>query len=317
MRASLIPLVLAGVSGAILGFSVAKVVPDRSIPGAALSAPLALRPASNVKEGPPGAGAPSTEGVSPVGNGRGAQATAADDSARAETDARTAELRELRARERAAQAQLAAAHQKIAQLEEERNGLAPARPKRARPEFDLTPEDWRQMAAQGVMKYRLPCDSPPPSDEVLDQLGLAPDDREVMRQAFEHSATRVRNAVLPLCAAALGERLEAAQEMSTEACRRVVLSTAGERADSPSLSAKSVASFMAGDAPRPGENATISERLFLVLAEEAKHIEDEIAESFGPEEAHRVIFSDRLCFRTATHSFNDPRHAGFPRAEER
>jgi hypothetical protein len=167
------------------------------------------------------------------------------------------------------------------------------------------------------MKYRLPCDSPPPSDEVLDQLGLAPDDREVMRQAFEHSATRLRNAVLPLCAAALGDRLEASQEMSTEACRRVVLSTANERAESPSLSAKSVASFMAGDAPRPGDNATISERLFLVLAEEPKHIEDELAESFGPEEAHRLIFSDRLCFRTATHSFTDPRNAGFPQAEAR
>lgn len=138
-----------------------------------------------------------------------------------------------------------------------------------------------------------------------------------MRQAFEHSATRLRNAVLPLCAAALGDRLEAAQEMSPEACRQVVLGTANERAERPSLSAKSVASFRAGDAPRPGDNAAISERLFLVLAEEAKHIEDELAESFGPEEAHRLIFSDRLCFRTATHSFIDPRNAGFPRAEAR
>jgi hypothetical protein len=313
MRAS-IPLVLSGVSGAILGFSVATVLPDRGLPGAA---PLALRPASDVKDGPQDAGAPSTEGVSPDGNGPGRQATAADDPAWADNGARTTELRELRARARAAQEQLAAAHQRIAQLEKERDAPASTRPKRARREFDLTTEDWRQMAAQGVMKYRLPCDSPPPSDEVLDQLGLAPDDREVMRQAFEHSAARLRNAVLPLCAAALGDRLEAAQEMSTDACRRVVLSTASERAESPPLSAKSVASFMAGDAPRPGDNAPLSERLFLVLAEEAKHIEDELAESFGPEEAHRLIFSDRLCFRTATHSFTAPRNAGFPQAEAR
>jgi hypothetical protein len=195
------------------------------------------------------------------------------------------------------------ARERLAQLERELEGERPAPAKRDRREFDLTPEDWKELAAQGVMKYCLPCDGPPPSDDVLDTLGLSPDDRTVTRQAWDHSATRLHDAILPLCAAALGGRMEVAQEMSTDSCRQVILSTASDRSESKAESARGVASFMAGDAPRPGENSPITERMFLVLAEESKLLEAELAEAFGPEEAHRLIFSDQLCFTTATHNY--------------
>jgi hypothetical protein len=81
------------------------------------------------------------------------------------------------------------------------------------------------------------------------------------------------------------------------------MSTAADRSESQLLSAHHVAAFMAGDGPRPGADSSLSERLFLVLAEESTQFENELAETFGPEEAHRLAFSERLCFRTSTHNY--------------
>lgn len=113
---------------------------------------------------------------------------------------RAAELRQMRAREQAAQEQLSLARKRIAQLEKE---LESDRP---RHEFDLTPEDWKHLADNGIIKYRLPCanSNAVPTDRVLDELGLAPEDREVFRGAFENSGKRLREKLVPLCAAALG-----------------------------------------------------------------------------------------------------------------
>jgi hypothetical protein len=269
---------------------------------------MALRPPSEVgeREQPAAERAAPSPGAS--GSAGGAAGSAGDTGASVEQGLRHAELRELRARERdllvrekAAREELAAAREQMAQLEIELEKEQPRRSKRTRPVFDLTPADWKQMAADGVIKYRIPCEGRPPGDDALDELGLAPDDRDVLRGAYEHSAARLRSAVLPLCAAALGDRMEAAQEMSTSSCRQVILSTSDERSESGLKSAQSVASFMAGDAPRPDETSGVTARLFLVLVEESKHFESELAEAFGPEEAHRIAFSDKLCFAEATH----------------
>jgi hypothetical protein len=228
--------------------------------------------------------------------------------------ARAAELNQLRDREQAAKEQLSVARKRIAQLERELEQERPLQEERSRPDFDLTPEDWREMAAKGVMKYRLPCST---ADSVLDELGLAPEDGEVVRQAVEHSATRLRSALLPLCAAALGDQMALVEAMSTDVCRNIILSTTSARSESQQLSAQRVASAMAGDAPRPGDKDSITERTFLVLAEESTRFQEELAEAFGPEEAYRLVFSDKLCFSTSTFNFHNPRKAGTARDELR
>ncbi len=78
-----------------------------------------------------------------------------------------------------------------------------------------------------------------------------------------------------------------------------------ERSSSASLSAQRVASFMAGEAPRPDEKSSVTDRTLLALAEESKRFEDELARAFGPEEAHRLVFSDRLCFTAASHQLGN------------
>lgn len=152
------------------------------------------------------------------------------------------------------------------------------------------------------MKYRIPCGPRSvPNDEVLQELGLAPDDREVLQAAYQHSSARLQSALVPLCAKALGDRTDLAQAVSIDSCRHILISTAATRAESTSQSAQKVALFMAGEGPRPDTNSTITEQTFLALAEESNRFEAELAEALGPEEAHRVVFSDRLCFTSATY----------------
>lgn len=87
-----------------------------------------------------------------------------------------------------------------------------------------------------------------------------------LRQAFEHSL----NTLLPLCATALGDRMDLAKQLSLDSCRHIIFSTAGTRSESESQGAKNVAAHMAGDGPPPDESSSLSERTFLVLAEESK-----------------------------------------------
>jgi hypothetical protein len=297
MRTSPIPLAVSGLLGALLGFSAAALWLGGQPPPVPLVAPMALRPSLEGDAGQPPA-------LKEAGSGRKTHASrggAGGDGSMEEGNAGAAELKELRDRARAAEERLSMQRKRIAQLEAELPESPPPRPERTRHEFDLDGDDWRKMAADGVMKYRLPCDLP--DDKAFDELALAPDDRDVVRHAFANSADRLRSTILPLCAAALGDRTDVAQNLTTDACRQMLLSTASDRSESNLLSAHNVAAFMAGDAPRPGHDSPLTERMFLALAEESKRFEDELAEAFGPEEAHRLAFSENLCFRTSTHNY--------------
>jgi len=96
--------------------------------------------------------------------------------------------------------------------------------------------------------------------------------------------------------------MDIARTLSFEACR----SLAAGSSQTSAKEAKSVATYMAGDEPRPGEASTVTERMFLLFAEEPMLFEAELAEAFGPEEAHRLVYSDRLCFNQSMHRFAKP-----------
>jgi hypothetical protein len=315
MRHSLIALAAAGLFGTILGGSGVLLVTPREAPAAGMRKEMALRPSAvenrtEHRDLAPPASKVDIEAAAATTGVAGARGTSQRDVA--------AELDSLRATAQAAQKQLGQARRQIAALEKELERAAPNGEKRARHEFDLTPEDWRQLAADGKIKYRLPCSggaASAPSDDVLDELGLAPEDSEVLRQAFEHSLERQRTALLPLCSTALGERMDLATSLSVDSCRHIILSTASSRSESDALAAKRVAAYMAGDGPPPNDSGSLSEKAFLVLAEESKHFEAELAEAFGPDEAHRLVFSNRLCFSHSTHRFTSRARPTTPGAQ--
>jgi hypothetical protein len=148
MRTSSIPIAVSGLVGALLGFSgaAAWLRDGRPVPS---MTPMALRP------DPPGDGrrmrASEQVGSGPGASGRGGGN--GGDAEALETSGRAAELNELRARERTSREQLSVQRKRIAQLESElEEEERPRRQERTRNELDLRPEDWRKMAADGVMK---------------------------------------------------------------------------------------------------------------------------------------------------------------------
>jgi hypothetical protein len=315
VHTSPIHVVFSGLAGAALGFAAAALIYGGTrAPEVGL---VPLRPSSEASDGwPPPAelGGPSAERGGGEGEGAEAdeaprgEASATDARAEAEKRARAIELGTLRARERAAQQELSEARQRIAQLEKEAAAGQPRPEPRTRHEYDLSVEDWKALAKENTVKYRVPCGDAArlPNDGTLEQLGLAPDDYEAVRGAFEHSITRQQEALAPLCAAALGGRMDVASALNIDSCRTIIFSTASSRSESGAQSARAVASYMAGEAPRPGENAPLTARAWLALVEESKHFEDELAETFGPEEARRVTFSDAACFSSSSHSYGAP-----------
>lgn len=303
MRGLILTVAAAALVGALAGISGTLLVAPLEAPAAGVRKELALQPSPS---GERRVQRESTRSSAKVDGEAAAETGVAGAISGSGQEAAAAELASWRATAQAAQKQLGQARRQIAVLEKELERAAPNGEQRARHEFDLTRDDWRQLAADGKMKYRLPCTggaASAPSDDVLDELGLAPDDREVLRQAFEHSLERQRSALLPLCATALGERMDLATVLSVDSCRHIILSSAASRSESDAVAAQRVATYMAGDGPLPNDSGSLSEKAFLVLAQESKHFEDDLAEAFGPDEAHRLVFSNRLCFSHSSHRF--------------
>lgn len=211
----------------------------------------------------------------------------------------SAALEEARSHEREVQKELGQSRKRIAELEREL-GV-----ERKRDQFDLTPDDWRDLAAKGVVKYRVPCANVPQSylsDAGIERLGLAPDDREVLAKAYQNSAARLRKQLLPLCAKALDNRIDLAEAVGVDSCTRILISTAKLRGENQGASARKVAAVMAGDMA-VGEDFTMTDIALLALTQEGAHFEAELAESFGPEEAHRIAFAPELCATSSSFTF--------------
>jgi hypothetical protein len=163
-------------------------------------------------------------------------------------------------------------------------------------DFDLDQDDWKKLAETGSIKYRVPCQVPggwTPGPEVLDRLGLAPDDAEVIRAAHQRSNQRIWNALRPLCVEALGND-EVVDLIGADNCTHVVLGMAN-KADRESAQAamRAVGETRAGERPppAPGVQRHPVFDLFWALTGEMQAFEADLAESFGPEDAKRIAFS--------------------------
>ena len=211
---------------------------------------------------------------------------------------------------------LKASNEKMAELETAA-GLT-----RDRHQFDLNQEDWRKLGEAGALMVRLPCaseESAKVDDEALDRLGLAPDDRPAIAEAYRHSRERQWAALGPACATALGGSIEKARERGLQSCKHLVVQHGQDQGNRTLESVRRVASFRAGDTEAPPKNdGSPLDSVMLALTEEAGLFEAELAEALGPAEAHRVMFTqDGLCFVESTFGLDKPLRADGPWGLER
>ncbi len=185
---------------------------------------------------------------------------------------------------------------------------------KAKHEYDLGPEEWRELAKEGTIMARTPCFRKKdwrPSAEALQKLGLAPQDGDTLRDAYMHSNDRLWAAIKPLCAAELGS-VEAAEKLGPFVCENFVLDRQSDKDPEASEEAmRQSAEIRAGTRPPPGPNDPVHPlvKLFLATTGEAQQFEAELARSLGPEEAHRITFAEDLCVQQSRWRGPGPRAA--------
>ncbi|MBX3186463.1 MAG: FecR domain-containing protein [Labilithrix sp.] len=190
--------------------------------------------------------------------------------------------------------QLKTSEEKLAAAQSD--GAAP----RTKGEYDLSTDDWTELAKKGQVKYRVPClqkDYWTFSPDKLDKLGLAPQDATTLRDAYERSYKRVWDQVRPLCIQAVGNP-EVVDKIGASSCPHIVYDVQsaidGEAAKEAHTQA---AEIRAGLRPEPGPNDKVHPvtRMFLILTSANKAFEADLAKSFGPDEAHRLAHSNDMC----------------------
>jgi ferric-dicitrate binding protein FerR (iron transport regulator) len=173
-------------------------------------------------------------------------------------------------------------------------------------EYELSPQDWKDLAKQGELRMRVPCSGPrndfsyTPSN--LNKLGLAPQDAPIIQQALQRSQTRTWGTVEPLCSQALNGA--DVSKIGLQACMSVL----GEMTRTQSNATydedvRQVTEIMAGmrAAPGPGSAADPLVRAYLAMASESKNVEDDLAKSLGPDDAKRVVYGDSGCWWNSSH----------------
>jgi hypothetical protein len=187
-----------------------------------------------------------------------------------------------------------------------------AGPPRNRNEFDLDQADWAELAEQGTVKYRMPCLRPEGwklTDEKVNELGLAPDDREAIRAAYQRSYDRVWKALRPLCIKAVGNE-QAVDVLGPDTCIHVIVDVAHKRdKDAADEAMRQLGEVRAGlrPAPAPGTPTHPTFETFWTMTGELGRFEADLAQTFGPEDAHRLAYSDKMCAGHSTFGGPGPR----------
>ncbi|MDB4942230.1 MAG: hypothetical protein JWP97_1764 [Labilithrix sp.] len=211
-----------------------------------------------------------------------------------------AQVSEYRSRLEAIAAQKIELEQQL-KRSEDKLAAADGGPGRTRAEYDLTQEDWAELAKKGQVKYRVPCLGSDGWDfpaSKLQTLGLAPQDAAVLKDAYQRSHDRVWKEIRPLCVAALGATPDVIDKIGADQCPHLIYDAA-VRAD-PEAAREAhtqAAEIRAGLRPEPGPNDKVNPvtRMFLILTGANGAFEQDLAKSFGPEEAHRLAQSDEMC----------------------
>jgi hypothetical protein len=136
-----------------------------------------------------------------------------------------------------------------------------------------------------------------PNQRAVSQLGLAPNDVEVLKEAYERSNKRTAALIKPLCAKEFTK--EVADKLGPTSCLDALVN--GVRTSGPDA-AKQVISNVAeaNGGIRPEPKAEGLEQVLVALSKEGKAFEKDLADHLGPEEAKRIAGAPELC---ADHRF--------------
>lgn len=264
-----------GLLGSVVGQSLLE--PDRLAPARtekpATTQRSALLPEQEESNAPPPSGA-----VAESSGGRGSELER-------KLELVNARLERVQREKRGLEGEIRGLQRELDEQDEARNAY----------EYDLTPEDWQQLAEKGQVKYRYPCPMPAGltwkmADSERDALGLSPSDAEAVSEAHERSNERVWNKLRPLCMEVVADAV-VVDLLGTSNCLQLLEKKASMEDFSATVEARrQVAEVHAGlrDAPAAGHPVHPVFEALMATTSEGKLFEEDLAESFGPDEAKRV-----------------------------
>ncbi len=175
-----------------------------------------------------------------------------------------------------------------------------------RSEYDLSPQELKDLAKQGEVRVHVPCAGPKNdysySAEGLDKLGLAPQDGPIVQQAFQQANAHTWRIIQPLCSQALvGADVS---RLGPLACVSI-LEELGNKENSAAYDEdmREVAEIMAGTRAAPAPGAAVDPVLaaYLALASESQSIQNDLSKSLGPEAARSAVYGDEGCWWNSSH----------------
>jgi hypothetical protein len=185
--------------------------------------------------------------------------------------------------------QLAAAQAKLATAANDGQAVA------AKSSYDLDQNDWKQMAANGEARSRTACADPDSwkvGPKTLNALGLAPQDAQPIEAALAASAKRIWAVVRPLCIQALQGDAAMADKLGQGTCQALVHDVARQKEDTDE-EVRAVAEMRAGLRPMdPSALGTFGQVMYAMTGE-TKAIEQDLAQSIGPDDARRFTYGDQ------------------------
>ncbi|HTQ43125.1 MAG TPA: hypothetical protein VMI75_10250 [Polyangiaceae bacterium] len=168
--------------------------------------------------------------------------------------------------------------------------------------FDLTQDDWKDLAKRGEIHALMPCGPGPHHDygfspDSLNALGLAPQDGAIIQAALQRSEARTWAIIKPLCSQALaGANVD---KLGEHSCMSVLQAFANQNSgDGEAEALRQTSEIQAGLRPMPGPTDDVSpyERALLAQTSESRNIEADLARQLGPDEARRIVYGDQGCW---------------------
>lgn len=185
------------------------------------------------------------------------------------------------------------------------------------PKAEITQDEWKELAKTGTIKMRVPCSWKggwwPPAKK-LDELGLAPSDAPALRDASNRLYESSWAAIRPICEKVGGKDI--AEKLGLDGCPNFIFNyLRGVDREGAFEQMRRVAEMRAGLRPTPPlDDPSLGpvEKVFLIMTGQQSAIEADLAQSFGPDEAHRLVTSDSFCAWSSTWNGPGPRRDAGP-----
>jgi len=162
----------------------------------------------------------------------------------------------------------------------------------------LTKEEWSDLARQGKLRWRQPCEERArwePSADRLKALGLDSAALPAIRAAFQHSYERRWARLGPLCRDVLQVDDSVPPKLGEWICGVIVSRDWTRRGHDYATSIAEAARIRAGERGLPTDEDGPSLAYLYDSTLEGDRFEDELAHTFGGELARKMVYSGALC----------------------